>query len=400
MRFLLALLILNISIVGRSAAQVPDSVVERLMTERIFDCDIVTLNATTMIPILSQAHHSDTIYAITRFMEKYCGVSEPIVSFLILDAIKNHTFQEQIKKGSLSDEFDYYRSNIISYLHWYRLGHNIQRDPAAYTPDSADGGDALAIYADYYTFLQSLARSLCDKPGLTQVENYLVHFYASPDSADLADLKRSLYDSTVLQSAYNAHEKMRNTVSGFQIAFIGGSWMPDGHLGAVGSHPYLGFTMGKRYNRFMWAINANIRFNNTPGNYLIAYGDTVYQNKNYYGLYVGIDAAYQLLKVQNHELDLLFGIGLDDFGSAVNDGNNDTVRFASFNYNLGLGYKKIIRHVRKEYVDRFSYVAIQVKYNFLNFSNPGATDLAGNAFTFGLLYGLYRRPVRYYYNIP
>ena len=184
-----------------------------------------------------------------------------------------------------------------------------------------------------------------------------------------------------------------------------GAYIPLGNLSVLGPHPSLGFSFGWRFNKFMIDGDLSARYQNpATRNFMVNYKDTLYQTSSYMsGGYSGLNIGYELDKRDKHEWDILAGGGTDIFSSALNH-EKYTVDFKTFNANLGLGYKLFVKHIpKKEYPsvpshqynrrikvrpERYSYLAFQVKYNFLNYNNHGGTDLSGNAATISIAYGI------------
>ena len=400
MKKLLSLILLVSSCILNVCGQITDNSIEQIMTKRLLDCDEIGFNAVNLIPKLYRENKIDTLEAVIGYWRRNCGMPEPLVSFSILYAIKNHNFKEELRynKGeftidsSLIPDNDFYATNIISYLQWYYSGFDIRRHPKIYT--SGFYKDYLvANYSNYYDFLVSMALSLCSRKDLTPAENFLVHYFAHPDPSILSQLATQPYDSTVLQAAYFKSRAKGNKISGFQIALTGGIWVPQGNLSLIGNHPYLGFTIGGRTNKLMYDINFSARFLNSPNPYHVLNNDTLVTSSYYDGIYFGMDWGYQVFRKKKHEIDILFGLAVDVF-----DANYGNPNLNSLNLNAGLGYKIYLKHIEKKNMERFPYIAFQAKHNFINYNNSGGTDVTGNAFTFGVLYGLYRRAIRYNYN--
>jgi len=214
-----------------------------------------------------------------------------------------------------------------------------------------------------------------------------------------------------LDSTCRYFDVTNKKISGFQLAMRAGVFAPQGNLSILGPHFYLGGSVGWRFNKFMFDLTMDFRMDNAPNYYTVSFQDTLHQTSTYHnGGCWGLNTEYQLYKNKKHEVDLLAGVGYDAFVSAFN--TRDTVIFESFNFNIGFGYKIFLRHFKKatyqvQYIsrhskrpsmmeidcaERYSYLAFQVKYNLLNYTNPGGTDLSGNAFTVGIVYGFYRYP--------
>lgn len=219
-----------------------------------------------------------------------------------------------------------------------------------------------------------------------------------------------------MDSTYKHFSTTDKKISGFQLALETGVFAPQGNLSVLGSHTCLGGSVGWRFNRFMLDLSLIARLtNNTPRNYTVDFNDTLYQTNSYSGGgYWGLGLEYELFKKGKHEWDILAGAGVDFFECKFIGGadTTNTIVFNSVNLNFGLGYRLFLRHIRKAVypyayyprhsnrriitdmtcAERYSYLAFQVKYNVLNFANPGGSDFSGNAITVGVVYGLYRDP--------
>ncbi len=384
-------------------AQITDNSIEQLMTRRRISCFDISYNAVSLIPRLYKENKKDTLDAVVNYWRRNCGMSEPVVTFSILYSIENNTFKEQIKRNyeeiSIDSSYypytDYYATNILSYLRWFEYGSDIMQHPRVYFTDDNDYY-IIAKYGLYYDFLRSMADSLTNKPGLTPVEKFLLYYYSNPDKSRLSLLSAPAYNGSVLQEVYLKDIEYRNKISGFQLALTSGIWVPKGKLSTLGNHPYLGFTIGGRSNKLMYDVNFSFRFLDAPNNYIVTNNDTPYTTKYYMGYYIGYDIAYQFFRRNKHEFDILCGIGWDAFDAIFADAITNT--YPSLNLNAGLGYKIFLSHKDDKDFEKYSYLSLQAKYNFVNYNNKGGTDLSGNSFTFGLLYGFYKRANHYYYN--
>jgi hypothetical protein len=177
-------------------------------------------------------------------------------------------------------------------------------------------------------------------------------------------------------------------------------WYPNGNLSILGPHPYLGFIIGGRYKKFMFDFNATMRMLRSANYYKVENtdNDSVYLTKDYQGYYLGADCGYSLIKTKKQEVDILAGIGWEGIDVTIADSVYNT--YPSLNVNAGLGYKVYIgsRDTKKASVSW--YISAQAKYNFTGFNNKGGTDLAGGAFTFGIVCGCYRTAHNYYFLPP
>lgn len=395
-------LVLTVAILACTVAnaQVKDESVENMMTKRVMTCDDVYYNSITLLPQLYAAHKTDTLDAVVAYWQKNCGLSEASVCVGILRDIEKGTFREALRNPYLvaengagaGDEL-YYKNNIISYLtsnyNFYAL--QLNRDKYMHF--------RYVAYVDYSNFIRSLAGSLLDKPGLTPAERFLVRFYAEPDPQKIRELSDSVYNGTLLQQAYIGEQKF----GGFDIGLRAGVWTPQGNLSILGSHPSVGIYMGGCSKRLMYDLVFDVRFGNSANKYTTVKDDSLRQSNNFTSYYVGLDWGYAVLRSRKHELALLAGIGYDGITVVENTANSNDAsngkNLNSFNLNAGIGYKFFIRHIKNDNISRYSYVGLQAKYNLINYQNTGGTDLTGNSFTFGIIYGAFMRGVHHYYDV-
>jgi hypothetical protein len=108
---------------------------------------------------------------------------------------------------------------------------------------------------------------------------------------------------------------------------------------------------------------------------------------------------------KRHELSIIGGIGYEDLGTlssnspyySLNNSNAYGGDIYSINLNAGMGYKMYFIHKTKSDKIKNSYISLEAKYNNVRFDNSGGTNLNGNAWTIGLVYGAYSHKVKHYY---
>ena len=389
-----------------TCAQVSPAAVENMMYRRVLNCTDIEYNAMSMIPRLYKAGRVDTLDAVINYSAENCGMYEYLVTLNILRSIKAGTFKEEIVNlydttghGHVVDSA-YYAKNILSYLQAYKDRADIRRDSKRYFPYT------IVAICDYYDFLKSIAVSLQSKQGMTPVERFLVNYYANPDTAMLRRLIGPEYTGTALQTAYNGYGKAGDV----NLGLTAGLWMPMGKLSAMGNHPSLGLVVGGRGKNFMCDVDFNVRFVNTPTEHTTVKNDTLRYGKDFIGYYFGLDMGYSLLKTKKTELAVLGGIAMDAIdiwknpnntgnnnNNSNNETNNDRTLF-SLNLNAGLGYKVYIHNRVSKIMQNRSYIDLQVKYNYVNYKNAGGSEVTGNAVTFGIVYGSYKKPIHHYYD--
>ncbi len=209
-------------------------------------------------------------------------------------------------------------------------------------------------------------------------------------------MKRTLITLLITAISYCAYSQSGffngYDISGVNFALSSGIWNPQNNLGRVGNQQSLGFSLGSRSRNLMWDIHIDFRFNvrGNPYSTDITYHDTLFNATYNGGGYVGLDWAYPLRVGNRHEFDILCGAGLDLITYSLDKGGV-LPTYRSPNLNFGMGYKIFLNHKERNNGEHVSYVAIEAKYNVVNYSIPDGSNIAGNAYTLTLVYGSYGR---------
>lgn len=403
-------------------AQLSDSLMKPLMQHRMYSCNEVEYNAVLLAQKLyKQNETGDSLTALVTFCKKHCDISERVFSLSVLDAIRTNRFKESMKASEFLlsrdmtsfDAGDMYDSYVLQYLDEYKRScdgvlakEHFQEWQEWNYPLPRNNEEYYEFYKTYYAFLQRMAQSMIGKRKYTPVEDFLLHFYASPDSVRFSSLDSNIYDSSVLKSKYVAYRKFNKEVSGFSSTLHMGMWIPNGSLSLLGSQPYFTYGLGARSETFMWEATIGIRPGSSATPYLVERYDSIYTSTNFFSWNTGFDMGIKLFRKKKHELDVLFGTGYEELqvlsiyysDAGVSTSTNSIAKsINSFNANAGLGYKLFITNkVTKNNNHLRRYVSFQAKYNYVNYKNIGGTDLTGNYVTIGLAYGIYSRPYKRY----
>ncbi len=241
-------------------------------------------------------------------------------------------------------------------------------------------------------FLQSWARSLLLRPDLDPSELFVCRTLAGdipdPQAALAADSQScprialvekdlSAYNNSVLTSR---RDGKRGTA-----AISLGWWSPTGHLKILGPHPSVGVQLGMRNKRNEYDLTWDLRFGYpTPHPYRYVRQDSVYTTSYYDGGYIGFEYTRYFIHRKYFDLGFTTAIGDDYF--AVADGWSQQANAVplplhvnSFDWNNGIRLKYFFK--------RKGYIGLTAKYHLLAYSNPGGTNLSGNAYTLDLSFG-------------
>jgi hypothetical protein len=164
-----------------------------------------------------------------------------------------------------------------------------------------------------------------------------------------------------------------------------GAWIPQGNLSVVGSHPFIGLRGGVKYKKLTADVSLGFKFGKAAELYQVYHNDSLWNTDHFFGGYLGLDVGFEALSISNNTFEIVGGIAYEGFDALKVDdpnSNNDISKsLNSLNLNVGIGY-------RYYFVDR-NYFGVDIKYNFVDFQNTGATDLSGDVLSINFLYGFF-----------
>ncbi|CAN5314340.1 hypothetical protein BH10BAC4_BH10BAC4_08030 [soil metagenome] len=168
--------------------------------------------------------------------------------------------------------------------------------------------------------------------------------------------------------------------SGFNLALIGGIWIPTGQLTPLGIHPELGFQLGSKKDKSEFDFTMVFKFLNTPNYYYAKRNGTPELTNHFFGGYIGLDYRRDVYRKDKHEVSLLAGGGLDGFDVFnYNNTKTKTASILTYNLNIGVGYRF--------YYKNMSYIGVNVNYNFVDYTVNNVVDFTGNPVTIRLVFG-------------
>ncbi len=197
-------------------------------------------------------------------------------------------------------------------------------------------------------------------------------------------------DARIDSERVNCQTTQRNeTESVWTVAVLTGMWIPTGNLKALGNHPSIGISIGKRTKLNEYDVVWAFRFlHPTPQTYSFVRNDTLYNSNYYDGGYIGFDYTRYLVHARHWDVGVIGAIGYDYFSVASGFSNSGegahwgSLNQGSFDVNFGLHLKYLFGR-RAD-----NALGLVLKYHCINYENNGGTDLGGNAFTLDLSFGL------------
>ncbi len=164
-----------------------------------------------------------------------------------------------------------------------------------------------------------------------------------------------------------------------------GIWIPTGNLSILGNHPYLGFQLGMKVQKLVVSASIALKFANSANKIHVRKDDSIYLTNRFFGGYAGVDFNYSLARKGNHQFDFIGGVGWDFLEvlkvSQPEQDEDLTQSINGINLNAGVSYKYNFRY--------WSYIGLDIKYNYVDYQNPGGTDLSGHPITMALVFGVW-----------
>jgi hypothetical protein len=219
---------------------------------------------------------------------------------------------------------------------------------------------------------------------LSALELFFLGFYANRPEVNLKSLKSFIYSGTVLQNSYISTFDEINKSLTARFGFIAGAWIPERKLAAFGSHPVIGTFFGFHKNKSFMDLVVSLGMGKSANTIQVLKDDSLYLSNNFMQIFFGVKAGYEFVKEKNYRLSASAGIaydGIDVLEIKDDDGKEvDSKTISSFNMNAGLTYTYVFKS--------FRFLAVDARYNLVNYANKGGTNVGGNYLQLSVLYGL------------
>jgi len=347
--------------------------VESRLTAKVIDCEDIAINSSELFIEYVTSNQYDSAKIVLDFWHEKCGMSEPL--------LRGEIFLEIISSALTENQYD---STIFDFIEKSALRNEYSKKPNAkeiyeynkyyfgYVPLNSNFDIFIKEFAaKFETFDNDLEQLFC-----LLLADKIDDFYIKiQESSYINYLVRKEYDKEILRLK-------RFADTHFDVAI--GLFSPTKNLSnIIGNHPTLKLSYGFKFNKLTFGSAIEMRFGKAKSNYMILKPDTVITNF-YFGIYLGIEASYDLFRYKKSELLLLGGFGYEGFDTELSNYNsdpNDYVSVNSLNLNGGLMY----RWYFKDYL----YIGATYRFNLINYnSDKVVNDLTGYYHTFSLSFGI------------
>ena len=348
-------------LIGKTNAQSFDDIIA---ARRAIDCRDVAYNALDIISSLYAHNETDSLYSFLSYWEDKCGGRNRAIQhcYNILDLKTNKAKPDSVSSKDIA--------LLIQYREIMENEHFMYRWwPALY----GDNPEEKA----FYNYLRQIAQN---SQSDFEDGNKILAFYQA-QKPNFNEIKQAP-KTTKLSQAY--HQTYLNTdkLPQFHIGFVTGFTQHYGKLNLFGTRPTFGFVVGMKQLKHNYDIVMDFRAGDSPNSYDIIYDDELIATKDYMGMYIGFEYAYDIYYSKKIDVSLSPGIGWDRITALYldNDYGEDPKFVNSFNYNGGLVLKY-------KYGKKGGYLGIHARYNWANYQNKGGTELSGEYFNLRLVWG-------------
>jgi hypothetical protein len=336
--------------------------IEDQMTKKHPSCNDVFLNAINVFPKLYRAKAFDSMHTAINIWKDACGNNDNITCTTLMLSMQQATFKK--------DSINAFTIEVLeNYAHLFDF---YKKYTAPYYNNEAA----------FYKFISIWAKLLMEEKQLDENEKFICSIFTGSIKEPVKEIKHNSENYPDLAVLVQQKEKEQRKATRVNGALVLGTWIPNGDLKIIGSHPSIGFQWGGRKNRQEFDFTMQFRFLKSANTYFIKRNNAQYQSNHYFGGYIGFDYTYYLLSSPRNDLGILAGIGFDGFDvSKSNDQSLRPLSINAFNANGGLRYNF--------YINPTFYFGLQGRYNVVNYCNSGGSSLQGNAISVDLIIGGY-----------
>jgi hypothetical protein len=233
----------------------------------------------------------------------------------------------------------------------------------------------------FVTLARNWATDLLASGKLSENETFLCQTFAGqikhPVNTILARKNTFGHFDTLVNKSFKFNRR-----TGFFLNFMvsAGVWSPSGSLGSLGNHASLGYNiLGLRDRWNEYDLYFAHRFVNTAQPFSFTSKDTLYHGRIFYSGYYGLDYTRYLISTPHFETGIIAGLGDEELTlQSYGAGKSIDLNTLSLSAGLRMNY----------FFTKFTYIGASCKYSWLNYQNPGGTNLQGNGLSADVYFGV------------
>lgn len=346
--------------------------IEEQMSKSRADCQTMLGNAMNVLPKLYREKSFDSLEYAVDMWERSCGsMSEVRITRILLNMETGKFTVSQDVDGAAIEMLDDYAKHFPSPD--YMLNYPPKRESQV----------------SFYKFSSVWAKLLLENKKPDENAKFICRVLTGEIKDPGKEIRKNplIYPeyAVMLEKNFEAKRKLAR----MNLALSTGVWLPTGNLSTLGVHPSFGFHFGVRNAHHELDLTIQIRYLNSANTYAVKREGRLDSTDYYFGGYIGADYTYYLVSKKRYDIGLLGGMGWDGFDFAPEPYDyyyydypyyTSHVTIGSFNANAGLRFNYYFTHS--------FYVGLQGRYNVIQYSTNGGTNLSGDAVSIDLIFGI------------
>lgn len=334
---------------------------EKLFTERAYDCNDIYKNCTRLIADYYAKGDLDSVRVVVNYWQSTCYGAASLVRFQTLFWMQSETAPLVMAPNILLRSLRYYKW-------YYAYGDRERRE---YRDSHQERFDKL---------VDSLATNALKKAEPHSLEHHIARIYCGEPDSLYHFLQVEPGANTPLGQEYRRFADSVRYAPEEYFGLSSGAWVPVGKRELLGVKPLLSFFTGHRWNRYLIELYMGIAFLQSKSPYVVKAGDSLIETEDFNCGMFGFELGRELLRTQHHEFDAMVGAGAQVVNAIYVDDEKykDGKQYWSALGTVGVRY----RLYPVKYNSTFIYFQPMLEFSTIN--TEGGTDLSGAAITFRL----------------
>lgn len=324
-------------------------------------CPGVTEICLEVVPSLFVDAYPDSLLELLYYWEDTCGRDEPITRALVLGAIWDGAFDE-----------DLYGDEIMDFLVQY-----------SYPEEDGEDSYPTPTRVQYDAFTIDLADQLLPHVPVDSVEQFFCLFYS-----DRQDEAWDLLGSGKLEGSYLNRqfewERERISLERKKTTIIAttGYWMPSGNLALAGDHPNVGLMAEMRKKSRFYRVAGDVLMGRADYPYTVDRPERRGRSDRFNAIALMLEGGVSPWRHESQLVDVYAGVGFEGMVAFLSTDDEDSVFLTNLKGLVGVGYRRFLGNS-----PRF-FVGLDLRREWMTDRNEGGTPLDGSAWSFRFSFGL------------
>ena len=229
-----------------------------------------------------------------------------------------------------------------------------------------------------------LARQISQDSEAVPQAQALGLFYSGNYDTAMAMIQSDRCRGTALRAAYDDYVgQLKSMFPGrFNFGLLVGVWVPQNNISFLGEHPDFGVQLGGESRRWRGDLVFNVRFTDAANDYQVHDGSSVVTTDKFTDWLLGAEFGYKVFESAQASTDVFIGLGFEQIVSVEEPADPRMhVTHGSFAPSIGLRHRIFLNN------HNGWYIGGNLRYSYVDHSNPRGTDLSGGAMTISFITG-------------